>query len=131
LEVAEPVDLRGISGDDEFAADLMWDRILGTELDHLTDARDGQDRLEGLRPIIQPGVEHSAVVRALVLAGTFFLLPHRDAEFRAVSREIEAGGQSDEASTYDPNSLYIAIRHKGCACVVCWMRPAIVSRARS
>ena len=53
--------------DHQLSADLVRNPMLFAEPDHLADSRDRQPRLRAARSVVQPRMQHAAVVGALVL----------------------------------------------------------------
>ena len=72
----EPWQLLGPRCDHELAADLVRDSVMQAELRHATDSRAGESRLGGARRVLEAGVQHAAVVGALVLGDRLLLLEH-------------------------------------------------------
>ena len=74
LEIGQTVEFALVGGDDHFAAALRADAVLGAEGVHPLGALNGHARLGRAGAVVQAGVNHAAVVAALVLSDRGFLL---------------------------------------------------------
>ena len=79
----------------------MGDAILFTEAPHLSNAVDGESCLERSGSVIQTGVQHAAVMPALVLGDRRFLLEDDDSRARPRAQQLVRGGQADDAPADD------------------------------
>src|SRR5206468_2589409 len=84
--------------DDDFAALLVGDVMLAAEGEHLLEAPNGQLGLAGARFVIKPGVEHPAVVAALVLAEGLLLFQQKQFEAWPRLQESPGRGEPDDAA---------------------------------
>src|SRR5262249_46165814 len=64
--LAEPLELGTLDGDDQLAAALVWNPAAGAVLVELARAFDAEPRLQRSGLVVDAGVDHAAVVRALV-----------------------------------------------------------------
>ena len=62
FELVEARDLVVARRDDDLAADLVCDVMRTRECSHLANAGDGELRLRGARRVVEPRVQHAAVV---------------------------------------------------------------------
>jgi hypothetical protein len=74
IQVPQARHLGIIRRDDQLAADLMRNFMFTAEGDHFLNARDRQLSFDRPRFIVQPTVQHAAVMAGLVLSGFFLLL---------------------------------------------------------
>jgi hypothetical protein len=95
---AQAADLLLVRGDDELAANFMRDAMLLAERHYAADALDGEARLERTGFVVEPGVEHAAVVRALMLADLRFLFEQLDAGLRRTTLELERRAHADQTA---------------------------------
>src|SRR5678816_2380904 len=79
----------------------MRDRILLAERHHLADAGHCEPRLHRAGLVVEPAVEHSAIVSGLVAADGVFLLEHGDARIGKLLPEAVGRRQSDDATADD------------------------------
>ncbi len=75
LQLVETRQLLGIGGDDQLAAALVGDSLLGAEAVERPCALDAEPRLEGARLVVEAGVDDAAVVAALVGGDAILPLP--------------------------------------------------------
>ena len=91
----------------ELAADLVRNGILLAELHHLANPRDGQARLHRSRFVVQPAVQHAAVMARLVAAHARLLFQHADARPWKAFGEAIRRRQSHDAAADNYHSLGI------------------------
>ena len=70
FEIAEALDFGFVRGDNDFSADFMGDPVFAAEIGHEPDSADGKACFQRARLVVESTVEDTAVVRALVAAGT-------------------------------------------------------------
>src|SRR5258708_37990762 len=92
-------------GHDHFSADLVRNRVLPAELDHLPDAAHRQPRLAGPGFIVEPGMKNPAVVAALMTARLRFLLEHGNARIGEALANAPCGGKANDAAPDDNDAL--------------------------
>ena len=93
------------SGDYDFSADFVRDGMLAAEVDHLANPADGESRLSRAGFVIESGMKHAAVVAALMTADGGFFFQHCDARIGEALAKTPCGGQSDDASANNDDSL--------------------------
>src|SRR5262249_33312673 len=115
-----------IRRDHELAADLMRNRILAAKLDHLTNARHREARLRRSRLIVQPAVQHAAVVAGLVPSDAIFLFEYTNARVRKSLRQTVCGGKPYDAAADDrkrPHPTECNVPRLAIYCVACRLKP--------
>ena len=70
FQFAEAGNFGFVGGDDDFPADVMGDSVFAAEIGHEPDSAHGEAGFQRARLVIESTVEDTAVVRALVAAGT-------------------------------------------------------------
>ena len=70
FEVTQALDFGLIDGNNDLPADFMGDGVLAAEIGHEPDSADGKACFQRARLVVESTVEDTAVVRALVAAGT-------------------------------------------------------------
>ncbi len=88
-------------GDDELAAGLERDAVLGAEGDRGRRAAPAEVRLEAAGLVVDPGVDDAAVAAGLVAGGARLLFEHEHRRPRPAPREFERGGEPQDASADD------------------------------
>ena len=87
--------------DDHLAAHFVADAVFLAEALHLPNSVDGESCLERARSVIQPGVQHAAVMSALMLADLRLFLEHDDTASRLRAEQLVRSGESDDAPADD------------------------------
>jgi hypothetical protein len=100
-ELMKPFLFLAAGRDHQLAADFMGDAVLPAKVDHLPDAGDRQARLERARLIVESGVEHPAVVGALVAARPGFLFKHDNLRGGVGLEKAIGSGQADDSASDD------------------------------
>ena len=108
----EARDLLGAGGDDDFAADFVRQVVGAAKFHHGGRALDAEFRLQRSRLVVNAGVDHAAVVSALVAGDTVFLFDQQQAQVRQGAGGVHRSRETDDSSAndYDVESL---IRHRG------------------
>ena len=106
LEVGQTVEFALVGGDDHFAAALRADAVLGAEGVHPLGALNGHARLGRAGAVVEAGVNHAAVVAALVLSDRGFLL-ERDNPQPLV--RLAQGHRRRKAENPGPNHRHIRV----------------------
>ena len=103
-EIVEARQFFGRGGDDDFAADFVFDAVLAAERDHLLEAANAEFGFGGAGLVIEAGVEDAAVVACLVFGqGAFFF---EQGELDAGPRLLQAqGGCQTNNSTANHQSI--------------------------
>ena len=101
LERVETLDLRLRDGHHELARALDHDVVLRAESLEVGLALPAQARLERPRGVVQPGVDHAAVVARLVPGQAGLLLEDDHREPGPPSQEPVRGGQPQDAPAHD------------------------------
>ena len=70
-----------------------------------------QARLVGAGAVVDPAVDHAAVVAGLVPGHFDFLLQHSDAQPREALGQLERGGQADDTATDDGKIAVVGGAH--------------------
>ena len=104
FQVAETGHLGLVGGHHDFAADLVRDAVLQAKRHHLADARNRQARFDRSGFVIQPGMQHAAVMAGLVAPHLVFLFKHGDAGAGEPEAQTVCGGQSDDAAADDDDA---------------------------
>jgi 3-deoxy-7-phosphoheptulonate synthase len=92
-------------GGHDLSADFVRNGMLAAEVDHLTNAGDGEPRFSRAGFVIKAGVEDTAVVAALMAANGGFFFKNGDAGIGETLAETPGGGESDDASADDHDTL--------------------------
>jgi hypothetical protein len=87
-------------GDNQFAADLVGNRVRSAELDHGLVALAGKTGFETARPVVDAGMDDPAVPPGLVSGPPGFLLEQGQARFAFPPRECPGHGQSHNATPH-------------------------------
>ena len=85
--------------------------MLAAELNHGRGAHDAEASLHRARLVIDAGVNHAAVVSALVAGNAVFLFQHQQLEMRQAARDFEGDAESDN-STADDDQVVARIDHE-------------------
>ncbi len=103
LELAQTVELRPVERHDELPAFAQRQPTFGAVGAQELDAAAAETRLERSRRVVDPRVDHAAVVTRLVEPDVRLLLEHRDCRVRAGLRNPPRDGEADDASADNPN----------------------------
>ena len=108
----EAGDLLGAGGHDDFAADFVRQAVGAAKFHHGGRALDAELCLQRSGLVVNAGVNHAAVVSALVAGNTVFLLDQQQAQVRQGAGGVHRGRETDDSSAndYDVESL---IGHRG------------------
>ena len=105
LERVQATDLVGVDGDDQLAAGVEGQPVLGAVVLEQPPAAGAQLGLEAARPVVDAGVHDPRVVAGLVGADARLLLPDHDGAVRAPPGELARHGQAHDAGAHDPEGL--------------------------
>src|SRR5690606_39063888 len=105
---------------DDLAAQLVRDAVLFAEADTLRLAGDAGAILERAGGVVDPGVDHAAVVAGLVLGNGRFLVEYAHAEPAPACEQLPGRGQAHDPGTHD-RYVESLVRH----------RPALSSSRRA
>ena len=86
-QCVEAWDLIGAGGDDDFAADFVRQVVVAAKFHHGGGALDAKLCFQRSRLVVNAGVNHAAVVSALVAGNTVLLLDQQQAQVR--DRRVE------------------------------------------
>jgi len=100
-QLLEPRKFLGGRRDDDLAAHFVTDSVFLAEALHLPNSVHGESRLERTRSVVQTGMEHAAVMSALMLPDARFLLEHDDTASRLRTEQLVCGGEPDDAPADD------------------------------
>src|SRR5262249_19610848 len=90
-----------VGGDEQLAADVNGDVVRGGELHRGPGAAPAQLRLEAARRVVDPGVDHAAVVSGLVGAQPVSLLEQDEGRVGSRLEQPQRCGQADDAAADD------------------------------
>ena len=82
FEFTEADDFGFVRGDNELSADFMGDSVFTAELGHEPNPAHGEAGFQGAGFVVEPAMEHAAVVRALVLARAVFFFKNANRRTR-------------------------------------------------
>src|SRR5262245_9369536 len=86
--------------------------MLLAEFNHLPDAANSQPRLSRAWFVVQPAMQHAAVVAALMLADGRFLLEHRDFRVGKALTQPKGRRQPYDAAADDDDAFCHAVMVK-------------------
>ena len=101
FEFVQARDFARVDGHDHFAADFMRNVFFAAVGGHGADPLDRETRLERARPVIKPGVEHPAVVGALMCPDRGFLLEQSKGSDAPGPQQLPGRSQADQSSSND------------------------------
>ena len=108
----QPRHFIGASGDDDFATDLVRNSVLAAELDHGRRSTDAQLGFHRPWLVVDAGMNHAAVVSALVAGNAVFLLQNQEPTTWKAARDFERNPESDHTTADDD---YVVARIAHCA----------------
>jgi hypothetical protein len=106
LQNPEPRDFVLAHGGDDLSANLVRDPLLPAEAGHLLDARRGHARLGRTRLVVEPRVQHAAVVRRLVPADAVLLFQQRHAQPGLGAQQLAGGRQPHDPAADNRNGFH-------------------------
>ena len=110
-QVFEAREFVGVGGDDDFAANIVWNGVFATELDHGRGSGHTEAGFQRAWLVVDAGVDHAAVVPALVAGNPAFFLQHQELEMREAASDFECDGEADDAAADDD---YVVVRVGHC-----------------
>ena len=105
LEIGEPIQLGFVERDDQLAAGLVGDAVLVGELLHARLALHAELCLERAGLVVDAGVQHAAVVSALVLPRPVFLVHNGNQQLWMTSVQLASRTQPDDSCSDDDDVI--------------------------
>src|SRR5579872_128133 len=97
----QPRQLDFSCGDDDLPAHVVGHAMLAAELHHRGGSGDAQPSLQRSGLVVDAGVDHAAIVPALVAGNTTFLLQHQQALAWEAARDLQRYTEANGATTDD------------------------------
>ena len=101
FEFAEAGDFGVVRGDNDFSANFIGDSVFAAEIGHEPNPAHGEAGFKGAGFVVEPAMEHTAVVGALVATRAIFFFKNANRRARLAEQQLAGDCQSHDAAADD------------------------------